>query len=393
MQYDFDQVIERRQTDCLKWDAAEKRVGAKDVLPLWVADMDFQVAAPINAALQQRVAHGIFGYPIISDACYDAVIGWMQRRHQWPVAKEWITFVPGVVPALHWAVMAYTQPGDKVIVQPPVYYPFFKAARANGCEVVENPLIYENGRYVMNFAELEQLFDARTKLFLLCSPHNPVGRVWTRAELTRLGELCRKHNVLICSDEIHADLVFPGATHIPLAAVSDDIAQITITCNAPNKTFNIAGLSAGFVIIPNPQRFAEFGNVQQKIGEVSVNLLGLLAMEVAYTEGEEWFRQLMAYLQGNLAFLTDFIGRHLPQIKVIRPESNFLVWLDCRELELNDAELKDFLLQQAHVWLSAGTDFGSKEPGFQRLNFACPRATLAEALNRIAQAVKNVVTT
>jgi cystathionine beta-lyase len=392
MKYDFDTVINRRNTSSLKWDTAEKRVGQHDVLPLWVADMDFQSPAPVIDAFKKRVEHGVFGYTVIPDSCYNAVVGWMKRRHNWEVKKEWIMFTPGVVPVLHWTVMAYTHPGDKVIIQPPVYYPFFKAARFTGRQVVENHLKYENGRYVMDFEELEKQFDSRTKLFILCSPHNPVGRVWTREELTRLGELCLKHNVLICSDEIHSDLIFKGFTHIPTASISDEIAQITVTCSAPTKTFNFVGTGLGFVIIPNKRLFNDFSNAQHNVGhepELS-NLFGVLATEVAYTHGEDWLEQVLEYLQDNLDFLTNYIERNIPKIRVVQPEGTYLVWLDCRALGMTDVELKKFMLKQAKVWLNGGPVFGSKETGFQRINIGCPRSILEEALKRIEHAVKEL---
>ncbi len=390
MKYDFDKLIERHNTCSFKWDMAEKLVGESDVLPLWVADMDFQSPAAVLEALKKRIEHGIFGYTAIPDSCYDAVVGWMKKRHNWSVKKEWITFTSGVVPALHWSVMAYTHPGDKVIIQPPVYYPFFKAARFTGRQLIENSLKYENRRYVMDFEELEKQFDSRTKLFILCSPHNPVGRVWTREELTKLGELCLKYNVVICSDEIHSDLVFKNSTHIPTASISDEIAQITVTCSAPTKTFNFVGTGLGFVIIPNKRLFNEFSNIQNNVGYESElgNLFGILATEIAYSHGEEWLDQVLDYLQGNLEFLTGYIERNIPEIKVIQPEGTYLIWLDCRALGMNDTELKDFLVKQAKVWLNDGPMFGSKEEGFQRINIGCPRSILEEALKRIEQAVK-----
>jgi cystathionine beta-lyase len=392
MKYDFDKVIDRRNTCSFKWDMAEKLVGEKDVLPLWVADMDFQSPAPVIEAIKKRAEHGIFGYTVIPDSCYESVIGWMKKRHHWEVQKEWIIFTPGVVPVLHWAVMTYTHPGDKVILQPPVYPPFFKAVRFSGRQLVENPLKYENGRYIMDFEGFEKLCDSRTKLLILCSPHNPVGRVWTREELTRLGELCLKHHVIICSDEIHSDLVFKGSTHIPTASLSEEIAQITVTCSAPNKTFNLAGFGPGFVIIPNKQLFDNFSNVQQNVGSHPelVNLFSILATEIAYTHGEEWLVQVMAYLQDNLEFLIEYIERYIPKIKAIRPEGTYLVWLDCRELRMNDVELKNFMLKQARVWLNDGPTYGSGGSGFQRLNFACPRSILEEALKKIKQAVNKL---
>ena len=389
MKYDFDTIIERRNTNSYKWDRTEQRVGIKDVLPLWVADMDFQSPLPIIEALKKRIEHGIFGYTFIPDSCYEAIIVWMKKRYGWEINKEWIVFTPGVVPSFYWVVNTYTHSGDSVLVQPPVYYPFFSAVTYNGCQLVENSLQYKDGHYQIDFEDLgKKLRSPRTKVLILCSPHNPVGRVWAQEELSRLGELCLKHQVMICSDEIHADLIFPGSKHIPVAMLSDEIAQNTVTCMAANKTFNIAGLTTGFMIIPNRQLRIEFSHTVQNTGIGLLNLLGPLATEVAYTQGEEWLEQLLVYLQDNLEFLTRFVEERIPKIKVIKPEGCYLAWLDCRELNLNDAELKNFMLKKARVWLNDGPTFGKGGSGFQRLNFGCPRSILEKALLRIEHAVK-----
>ncbi|PIE32717.1 cystathionine beta-lyase [candidate division KSB3 bacterium] len=388
MIYDFDTIIERRNTNSYKWDTAEQRVGDKDVLPLWVADMDFQAPPAVLDTLRERVEHGILGYTMTPDSCYEAIIEWMRKRHGWNIQQEWIVFTSGVVPAFFWAVRAYTEPGDSVIVQPPVYYPFFKAVTNNGRQLIENPLRYVGGRYEIDFDKLERQFTPRTKLFLLCSPHNPVGRVWTKEELTRVAELCLKHNVLCCSDEIHADLILSDKRHIPTAMLSDEIARNTVTCSAANKTFNIAGLSTGFMIISDPERRAAFHRIKEEIGIGMSNLFGVIATEAAYRHGEEWLEQLLKYLRGNLEFLIRFFEERIPQIKVVRPEGCYLAWLDCRELRFNDDELKDFMLKEAKVWLNNGPMFGEGGSGFHRLNFACPRSTMQEGLERIEKAVK-----
>ncbi len=392
MHIDFDTIVDRQNTNSVKWDLAENLTGVDDVLPLWVADMDFPAPAPVLDALQRRVAHGIFGYSVIPDTCYDAIIQWVRKRHQWVIEKDWIVFSSGVVPAIHWIVMAWTQPGDRVIVQPPVYYPFFRAARVNNCDVVENPLVLQNGRYAMDFDHLEQVIDERTKVFVLCSPHNPVGRLWTREELGRLGELCVQHDILLCSDEIHWDLALAGHRHISMASVSDAIAQQTITLTAPNKTFNLAGISIAMAIIPNPRLRAKFVGMQQELGiHVSGNVFGAVAAEAAYTYGEEWLGRLLKYIQENLEFLDQYLEQRLPQIRLVQPEGTYLAWLDFRALGLGDAEFKNFLLHEAKIWLNDGPSFGTGGSGFQRLNLACPRAILQEALERLERAVMKMV--
>ncbi|MBD3307525.1 putative C-S lyase [candidate division KSB3 bacterium] len=390
MHYDFDTVIDRRNTNCYKWDLAEKMVGTQDVLPLWVADMDFQSPPAVIDALKNRVEHGIFGYTAIPDSCYEAVINWMHTRHGWKIEKDWIVFTPGVVSAFHWAVKAYTHPGDNVVVQPPVYFPFFKAVNFNGCHLNENQLRYENGTYRIDFDDLEQRLESRTKLLLFCTPHNPVGRVWTREELTRLAELCLERNIILCSDEIHSDIIFRDACHIPTATLSQDIAQNTVTCSAANKTFNIAGLKTGFMIIPNPRLREEFLHAQQSTGVSSSSLFGGIATDAAYTHGEPWLQQLLQYLEDNLTFLEQFLSERIPQIKLVRPEGTYIAWLDCQALGLDDDGLKNFMLHEANVWLNDGPTFGNGGSGFQRLNFGCPRSILAEALQRIETAVNRL---
>ena len=388
MDIDFDTIIDRYNTNSVKWDLAEKLTGVADALPLWVADMDFPAPTPVLEALQRRVAHGIFGYSIIPDSCYEAVIQWTQKRHQWKIEKDWIVFTAGVVPAIHWIVMAWTQPGDRVIVQPPVYFPFFQAARVNNCEMIENPLVLDNDRYVMDFDQLEQLIDSRARVFVLCSPHNPVGRLWTRDELTRLGDICLKHDILLCSDEIHWDLALSSNRHIPAASVSDAIAQNAITLIAPSKTFNMAGISIAMAIIPNPRLRAKFVSMQNELGiHLSGNVFGAVAAEAAYLHGEQWLDDLLAYIGGNLKFLNAYLAERIPHIHVVPPEGTYLAWLDCRALGLGDTELKHVMLKNAKVWLNDGPTFGTGGSGFQRLNLACPRPILQEALKRLERAV------
>ena len=389
MKYDFDRVIDRRESACAKWNSPEYVGAEPGAIPLSLADMDFESPEPVIDALHERVAHRILGYPARPQSFFDAIIAWMKTRHRWTIKQEWLAFTPGVVPALNLAVQAFTQPGDAVIVQTPVYYPFLHAIKNNGRQLIANPLQVANDRYAMDFENLEQQIAPRTRLLILCSPHNPVGRVWTRDELTRLGEICLRKNVLIVSDEIHSDLVLPGHTHTPLSAISDELAQITITLNAPSKTFNLAGLFTSFAIIPNPQLRARFNIAIENVGIGSHNLFGIVAAEAAYRDGAEWLTQVLDYIAANARFVSDYFATCVPQIKVTPLEGTYLLWLDFRGLGLDDAGIAA-VLKRARVAMNDGAMFGAGGAGFRRMNIACPRATLIEALQRIERAVKNL---
>jgi len=387
VQYDFDRVIDRRNTDSTKWGFNAKLFGDPNVLAMWVADMDFLAPAPVIEALKQRAEHGIFGYPHYSATYLEAISGWMSRRHQWTIQHEWVTSVPGVVPALALALRAFTQPGDKVIVQQPVYHPFAHITRNNGRQLVVNHLRLVNGRYEMDFDELEKLIDARTKVLILCSPHNPVGRVWTRDELAQLGEICVRRNVLILSDEIHHDLILPGYKHVPTACVSESIAENTVTFVAPSKTFNVPGLSAALVITPNARLRAQYNTELENAALLHGNIFGNVGLEAAYAHGDAWLDQLLVYLQGNFDFLSAFLLENIPHIKLIAPEGTYLAWLDCRALGLSDTALHDLFLKRAKIALNDGKMFGAGGEGFVRLNLGCPRSILASALEQLARAL------
>lgn len=391
MQYYFDEVIDRKKTNSLKWDAVTRIYGDPEVLPMWVADMDFLPPEPIVEAVALRAARGHFGYSLRPDSLSESIVGWLARRHNWQVEREWLTYTSGVVPALALAVQAYSQPGDKIIIQPPVYHPFFAVIQNNGRQVVNNPLKLEDGRYSMDFDGLEKCFDSRVKMLILCSPHNPVGRVWTREELTRLGEICLRKGIVIVSDEIHFDLILGSddapIRHYPLASLSEELAQNTVTCFAPSKTFNIAGFHSSAVITPNARLRALFDNSLESSASGGSNLLAALAWEAACRESEGWLDALLDYLRGNLSFLCRYFEERIPRIKVIRPEGTYLVWLDFRGLELSQTELKTFLATEAKVGLNDGAAFGPGGEGFQRMNIACPRSTLEEGLRRIEAAV------
>ena len=383
MKYDFDQVIDRTDSNSYKW-----QLGGRDLIPMWIADMDFQAPQPVIDAIVKRARHGVFGYAGPADTFFDAVIEWHRKRHGWKIQKEWIEFCPGIIPALHLLVRALTHPGDRIIVQTPVYYPFYWAVEKNGRHIARNQLVLENGKYKINFNDLEEKArDSRTKLLILCSPHNPVGRVWTREELSRLGDICMENNVFVISDELHCDLVFDGYTHVPFADISDEFAWNSVTCTAPSKTFNLAGLQTSSLIIPDPEIRELY---QHRYFNIRPNPFGLVATEAAYTRGGEWLEQLMAYLADNLAFLKSFVKERLPMVDVIEPEGTYLVWMDFRRLGMDPGELEDLMLNQAGLWLDEGYIFGSEGAGFERFNIACPRTVLEEGLNRVADAVDQI---
>lgn len=389
--YNFDEVIDRRASDSLKW-ATGLIFNKDDAIPLWVADMDFRAPQPVVDALVERARQGIFGYPLRSDAYYQAIINWFGRRHGWQVEKSWIEPNPGVVTALTVAVLSYTQPGDRVIVQPPVYFPFFSVVKNNGRHLIENRLKIENGRYVMDYEALEtQLKDPRVHMLVLCSPHNPVGRVWTAEELRPLAELCLKHNVILVSDEIHCDLVFAGHRHTPTAALSPEIAQNTVTLASPSKTFNLAGLNSSFAIIPNPELRKRYAITTEAVHVGGSSIFGLLGVEAAYNSGEEWLEQVLSYLNCNLDTLQNFIEQRIPRLKLYRPEGTYLAWLDCRGLGLEPAELRSLMLQGAGLGLNDGATFGFGGEGFQRVNVACRRALLEQALEQLEAAVNSLL--
>jgi cysteine-S-conjugate beta-lyase len=387
MKYNFDEVIERRGSCCLKWDDTHKIFGVEDILPLWVADMDFQAPPEVMEALEKKVGHGIFGYAGVSTGYYRAQVHWLKKRFGWEIEENWITVSPGVIPALITAIKTFTSPGDQVLLQPPVYYPFFGCVENNNRRVVLNPLIQAEGRYRMDFDDLEKKLK-EVKVLVLCSPHNPVGRVWEEEELRRVGELCRKHKVLVVSDDIHSDLVLKGH-HTPFPLLSHEDSQNSIILTATSKTFNLAGLQTSNTIIPNPELRRRFRHSQQCSGFSRPNIFGQAAVEAAYTYGEGWLEELLLYVQGNLDFFLDYVRGHMPILKIIPPEGTYLIWVDCRGLGLNDKELRDFLLHKARVGFNSGHPFGPGGEGFVRVNIACPRATLSEALKRLKDALKS----
>lgn len=385
MKYDFDKTIDRRATNSYKWDSAPE-----GVLPMWVADMDFRTASAIIDALQKRVAHGIFGYTRVPDAYYDAVTSWFSRKHGWDIDREWIIYTSGVVPAVSAVIKALTVPGDKVIVQTPVYNCFFSSIRNNGCEIVSNPLRRTADTYEMDFDALERCAaDPRAKVMLLCNPHNPAGRVWTPDELTRLGNICLRNGVTVVADEIHCELVYQGFKYTPFASLSDAFLHRSVTCVSPSKAFNIAGLQiANIVAFDNDLRSRIDKAIN--INEVcDVNPFGVAATIAAYNEGEEWLNQLVDYLHGNYEAMAEFCRRELPEFPITRLEGTYLVWMDCSSLGMPSDALEHALLDDARLWLNAGTMYGAEGEGYMRWNIACPRSVMLDGLNRFLNFVRS----
>ena len=389
---DFDRIIDRRNTDCLKYDFAERRGKPEDVLPLWVADMDFPTSGYVLDALQERVAHGIFGYTEIGDRYFEAVAGWMERKHGWQVKQDWLVKTPGVVFGLAMAVKAFTEKGDSVLIQQPVYYPFKEVIEDNDRQVVSSDLVLgSDNRYHIDFADFERkIIENQVRLFILCSPHNPVGRVWKRDELLKIGELCLKHGVLVVSDEIHQDFVYGENKHLVFADLAPEFEKISITCTSPAKTFNLAGLQVSNLFIPDPALREAFRKQIAASGYSQLNTLGLTAGEAAYRFGEEWHNGVIDYLEQNIIYLKSYLNQELPEIRMIEPEGTYLVWLDFRGLGLTVPELEHLIIHKAKLWLDSGAIFGAAGEGFQRINIACPRATLKQALEQLKQAVKEI---
>ncbi len=389
MYSNFDERVNRENTDCYQYDLRKKYFGTDDIIPMWIADMDFKIPEFITATMEKRLGHGIYGYTFRSASFYESVIKWLKTRHGWEIKKEWIEFSPGIVPALNLAVMAFTRPGDKIIVQPPVYFPFFSAIKNHGRVMVDNQLKLRNGRYYMDYRDLESKIDSKVKMMILCSPHNPTGNVWTREELVKLADICLSNNILILSDEIHSDLVFRGHRHIPTASLGKDIARNTITFIAPSKTFNLAGLSTSLVISSNRKLIRRFSEILDHVHVGSGNIFGNIATEAAYNFGHEWLGQLMDYLQGNLDFVVNYLSRNIPLIKPVIPEATYLLWLDCRKLGMNRRQLKKFFVEKAKLGLSDGPVFGKGGSGFQRMNIGCPREKIKMALQRLNKAIND----
>lgn len=389
MQYDFDTPIDRTHTWSIKHDFKKENGKADDILPLWVADMDFRSPDSVVEALKKAVDHGIFGYSRADESYFDAVVAWYQKRHHLTLQPEWMTCTPGIVFALSIAVRAFTQEGDAVLIQPPVYHPFSRAILRNKRTLVENPLVLKDGHYEMDLEELEQkVLDEHVKLMILCNPHNPVGRVWTREELTALADICLRHHVYVISDEIHGDFVWQGHEQTPYASISEEACLHSMMCTAPSKTFNLAGMATSNLFIPDPEMRRKFRLELLDVGQENMNRLGLFACRAAYEGGGEWLDQLIGYLAGNLALVRDFCKNRVPQIQLVEPEGTYLAWLDCRELGMTDDELMAFFSNEAKVWLDPGTHSGEQGSGFMRFNLGSSRSVIAQALDQIEAAWK-----
>lgn len=387
MPYDFDHTPSRTGTNSVKYDLGTIRKGRDDLLPLWVADMDFKLPDEILAPLHAFIDHGVFGYRFAGDSYHRAVASWYERRFSWCIDREWMVQTPGVVYAIGTAINAFTEPGDSVVIQQPVYYPFENIIKANGRTLVNNELVYDGIGYRMDFEGFERaIVENDVKLFILCSPHNPVGRVWREDELRHVGDICKNHGVLIVSDEIHADFTYPGHPHRVFTSLSDDYADITITCTAPSKTFNLAGFQIANIVISNPILRGRFRDILNRFGYAGVNSAALVAAQAAYEHGEGWYRELKEYLRGNLRLFNSFLDERLPDVKLIQPEGTYLLWVDFSNWGLADDELDTFITDKGHLWLDAGTMFGTESSQFERFNIACSRGTLHQALARLEQA-------
>ena len=386
---DFDRLTDRRGTDCLKYDFAAERGYPGEVLPFWVADMDFPAPEPVVKALEQRARHGIFGYTDIKEDYREILARWFQRRHGWQIEGEWLSITPGVVFGICTAIRAFTELGEGVLICPPVYYPFAASIKANGRKLVESPLVEKDGHYEIDFQDFERkIVEGWVKIFVLCSPHNPVGRVWSRQELEQVAAICQKHRVLVVSDEIHQDFVRPGHRHTVFASLGAEVADFTITCTSPSKTFNLAGLQISHIFISNESLRRRFRHELEAVGYGEPNAMAEVAAKAAYGEGEPWLTELLSYLEENLRRTRAFLAESLPQVKLIEPEGTYLLWLDCRGTGLSPEEQDEVIVQRGRIWLDEGRIFGKGGEGFQRINMACPWSILEEGLKRLAFALK-----
>jgi cystathionine beta-lyase len=384
---DFNQIINREGTNALKLDFRQRLFGTNDVLPLWVADMDFPAPDEVVDAIRKRAEHPLYGYTTRDDAFYQSIVKWLKEQHNWEVPSDWVEYMPGVVPTLIMAVLAFTAPGDKVVIQPPVYPPFFEVIKDHKRIVAENPLVNTPDGYLMDFEHLDKVTsDKYVKMMILCNPHNPVGRVWTKEELEKVGDICLKNNVLIISDEIHADLVFEDARHLPVAMVSPELADNTITCMAPSKTFNIAGLNTSYIVASNQKLLRVMKRQLQFFHLFTGNMFGAEALKAAYNKGRPWLLALLKYIEGNTDYVLDFLNTNMPEIRVHKPEATYLMWLDFSEWGMPSTKLKQFIVEKARLGLNYGPTFGVQGEGFMRLNVASPRKIIEEAMDNLLKA-------
>ena len=390
MRWNFDETSSREGTDCIKYDMLVEIFGRKDIIPMWVADMDFKTPDFVVEKLLRRVNHEIYGYSFRPREYFDSIGKWFQQRHSWEIDKEWICFSPGIVAALNLCTLAFTRPDDSVIVQPPVYFPFFSAVESHGRKLVYNQLVEKNGKWTMDFGSLIKLIDGNTKMIIISNPHNPVGRAWTYEELEQLTDICLRNNILILSDEIHCDLILPGFSHIPIANMSEKISEITITCIAASKTFNLAGLSTSSVIISNPVLRKYFLKKTESLHIGNGNIFGTVASTAAYSEGGEWVDALLEYINGNAGFVQDFCRERIPEIIPVQPEATYMIWLDCRKFAMSGKELQNFFVNKAGIGMNEGSSFGPGGEGFMRMNLATSRYTVTKAMEQIEEAVVKI---
>jgi cystathionine beta-lyase len=387
MKWNFDEPASREGTDCIKYDLREEIFGKKDVIPMWVADMDFKTPGFIIKKLHERLEHEIFGYSFRPPEYFNSIIKWTRERHDWNIEKDWICFCPGIVPALNLCTLSFTRPGDSVIVQPPVYFPFFSAVESHGRTLVYNQLIEKDGKWTMDFDSLISSVNESTKMIIISNPHNPVGRAWTPEELNKLADICLKNNILILSDEIHCDLILPGFSHAPMAKISEKIADITVTCLAPSKTFNLAGLSTSSVIIQNPVLRKYFNKKIENLHIGNGNIFGTVASVAAYSEGHEWVDALMDYINFNVGYVQKYFRELIPEITAVQPEATYMIWLDCRKFEMPGKDLQHFFINKAGIGMNEGSTFGPGGEGFMRMNLATTHETVKRAMEQIEKAV------
>lgn len=385
---DFDEIIDRKDSNSIKWNIPKMEYGQDDILPMWVADMDFKVADEILEALKEPIDHGVIGYNLIPDSFYESIIDWLYDKYKWKVEKEWISFIPGIVPGISVATNEFTEENDEMLIQPPVYHPFYRVAENNNRKIVENPLKVNGEKYEMDFQDMKDKITKETKLAILCSPHNPVGRVWTKEELEEFSKICIENDILIVSDEIHSDLIYKGYRHTPTAAISEEIAMNTITFMAPSKTFNIPGLFASVAIIPNKNIRDKFNNKLGQIELTHANTFSVAGFTAAYNHGKQWLEEAMEYMEENADYAVEYINENIKGVKTYKPEGTYLLWLDFNELGKTPEEINDLLIYKGKVMLNNGEMFGLGGEGFFRLNIGCPRETLEEGLNRIKRAVE-----
>lgn len=391
MKHDFNEHIDRRGTNSLKYDFATERGKPDDVMPLWVADMDFRTPPAVIDAMIEASKHGIFGYSDVKLPYFQTLHSWYLKRFQWNTEASWLVKTPGVVFAICTAIRAFTVPGDRILIQRPVYYPFTDAILDNDRVLVNNPLVYHNGRYTIDLDDFEaKIRENHVKIFILCNPHNPVGRVWSREELTGMGDICLKYDVKIIADEIHEDFIFPGFRHTVFASLRSEYAAQTITCTAPSKTFNLAGLQVSNIFISNREMRHAFRKAMLQTGYAQLNTMGLVACQAAYEKGEDWLNELRSYLDDNLAFARTYLKEELPQISLVEPEGTYLLWLDFKSLDMTEEDLEHLIVDEAKLWLDKGTMFGPEGEGFQRINMACPRATLEQAFTQLKHAMVRI---